>query len=183
MFGDSRTAPPSNEDIARVSVAALADPARHNGKLYRPTVPELRCSKEIANAIARALGARSIKVLPTPVWLFMKVARLAGIPLDVTGRPAENFEVIARRYAALPENLPNFGNWLRQFTQFTIAPLIPRHNLERYDRELRRPFPSRPQLAAESDAWRREHHIDAQAKPLASVRSDHPVAKRSASDV
>ena len=41
MYGDSRNAPPSNEDIARVAVAALMDPARHAGKSYRPTGPEL----------------------------------------------------------------------------------------------------------------------------------------------
>ena len=39
MFGNSRKAPPSNEDIARVAVAALMDPARHAGKSYRPTGP------------------------------------------------------------------------------------------------------------------------------------------------
>ena len=41
MSGNSRNAPPSNEDIARVAVAALMDPARHAGKSYRPTGPEL----------------------------------------------------------------------------------------------------------------------------------------------
>jgi NAD(P)H dehydrogenase (quinone) len=207
MFGDSRTAPPSNEDIARVSVAALKDPARHAGKLYRPTGPELLGGQDVANAIGRAIG-RSVRVLPTPVWLFMKVARLAGIPLDVisnlryyiddhrlgafelgapttdvldlTGRPAENFEVIARRYAALPENQRNVGNWFRQFAQFMIAPLSPRYDLKRYDRELRRPFPSRPQLAPNSETWRREHNIAGQAKPVTSARSNaHSIYSRS----
>ena len=41
IYGNSRNAPPSNEDIARVAVAALMDPARHAGKSYRPTGPEL----------------------------------------------------------------------------------------------------------------------------------------------
>src|SRR5215468_6980901 len=41
MSGNSRNAPPSNEDIARVAVAALTEPARHGGKSYRPTGPEL----------------------------------------------------------------------------------------------------------------------------------------------
>ncbi len=211
MFGDSRTAPPSNEDIARVSVAALMDPSRHAGKLYRPTGPELLGSQDVAAAIGRAIG-RSVKVLPTPVWLFMKVARLAGIPLDVisnlryyiddhrlgafelgapttdvldlTGRPAESFEVIARHYAARPENQRNFGNWLRQFSQFMIAPFIPSHSLDRYDRELRRPFPSEPQLAPQSEIWRREHNIGLQTKSAASVRGNsRPITKQSASAV
>ena len=65
MFGDSRNAPPSNEDIARVAVAALMDPARHAGKSYRPTGPELLGAKDMAEAIGRAVG-RSVRVVPTP---------------------------------------------------------------------------------------------------------------------
>src|ERR1700761_3178523 len=41
IYGDSRNAPPSNEDIARVVVRALLDPTRHGGKIYRPTGPKL----------------------------------------------------------------------------------------------------------------------------------------------
>ena len=186
IFGNSRNAPPSNEDIARVAVAALMDPVRHAGKSYRPTGPELLGAQDIAKAIGRAVG-RSVKALPTPAWLFMKAARMSGYPievfsgvryyindhkrgafelgapttdvLDVTGRPAEDFETIARRYAGLPHNRRTFGNWLREFAQFVIAPLSPGFNLDRYDRELRRPFPSEPQFATESIAWRREHAL------------------------
>src|SRR5438067_8563221 len=69
MFGDSRNAPPSNEDIGRVAVAALMDPARHAGKSYRPTGPELLSAEDMANAIGRAVGRR-VRVVPTPAWLF-----------------------------------------------------------------------------------------------------------------
>jgi hypothetical protein len=197
IYGDCRDAPPSNEDIARVAAAALIDPARHAGKSYRPTGPELLGAKDMAGAIGRAVG-RSVRVVPTPVWLFMKTARLGGLPielissiryyiddhkrgafelgaptsdvLDVTGRPAEDFETIARRYAALPGNRPALGNRLRQFTQFLIAPLSPSFNLERYDRELRRPFPSAPQFAPDSKVWRREHDEVTPNAPIASVR-------------
>jgi NAD(P)H dehydrogenase (quinone) len=186
MYGNSRNAPPSNEDIARVAVAALLDPARHAGKSYRPTGPELLGAEDMAKAIGRAVG-RSVKVVPTPAWLFMKVARMSGYPidllsgvryyiddhkrgafevgtptadvLDVTGRPAEDFETIARRYAALPRNQRTFSNWLREFVQFMLAPLSPGFNLDRYDHELRRPFPSVPQFATDSTEWRREHAI------------------------
>lgn len=186
IFGNSRNAPPSNEDIARVAVAALTDPARHAGKSYRPTGPELLGAEEIAKAIGRAVG-RSVKVVPTPAWMFMKGARMAGYPidvfsgiryyiddhkrgafelgapttdvLDVTGRPAEDFETIARRYAALRRNQRTFSNWLREFGQFLIAPLSPGFNLDRYDRELRSPFPSEPQFASESKVWRHERAI------------------------
>src|SRR6202022_1048438 len=186
MYGNSRNAPPSNEDIARVAVAALTDPARYAGKSYRPTGPELLGAEDMAKAIGRAVG-RSVRVVPTPTWLFMKSARMGGLPIDlisgvryyiddhkrgafelgapttdvvdVTGQPAEDFETIARRYAALPRNRRTPGSWLRQFAQFVIAPLSPGFDLDRYDRELRRPFPSEPQFAPESKVWRREHAI------------------------
>jgi uncharacterized protein YbjT (DUF2867 family) len=196
LYGDSRNAPPSNEDIARVAVAALINPARHAGKSYRPTGPELLGAEDIARAIGRALG-RSVRVVPTPTWLFMKGARMAGLPIDVlsnvryyiddhkrgafelgapttdvldtTGRSPEDFETIARRYAAQPRNQRTLGNWLREFAQFMIAPLSPGFNFDRYDRELRRPFPSQPQVAPESNMWRREHGIADPAKSAASV--------------
>lgn len=38
-FGEGRNAPPSNENIARVAVATLANPGPHIGKSYRPGVP------------------------------------------------------------------------------------------------------------------------------------------------
>jgi NAD(P)H dehydrogenase (quinone) len=197
IFGNSRNAPPSNEDIARVAAAALMDPARHAGKSYRPTGPELLGAEDMAKAIGRAVG-RSVRAVPTPAWMFLKTARMGGYPidlisgvryyiddhmrgafelgapttdvLDVTGRPAEDFETIARRYAALPSNRRTLGNGLRQVAEFMIAPLSPGFNLDRYDRELRRPFPSQPQFAPESKVWRREHAIADAARPAAPGR-------------
>jgi uncharacterized protein YbjT (DUF2867 family) len=202
IFGNSRNAPPSNEDIARVAVAALMDPARHAGKIYRPTGPELLGAEDMARAIGRAVG-RSVKAVPTPAWLFMKAARMSGYPidvfsgvryyiddhkrgafelgapttdvLDVTGRPAEDFETIARRYAALPRNQRTFGNWLREFVQFMLAPLRPGFDLDRYDRELRRPFPSAPQFATDSKVWEREHVIANAAKAMPPGRGQAPI--------
>ncbi|MGE5205630.1 MAG: NmrA family NAD(P)-binding protein [Chlamydiota bacterium] len=192
MYGNSRNAPPSNEDIGRVAAAVLMDPARHAGKSYRPTGPELLGAEDMAKAIGRAVG-RSVRVVPTPIWLFMKTARMAGMPielmsnvryyiedhkrgvfelgapttdvLDVTGRLPEDFETIARRYAALPGNQRTFKNWLRTVVQFLITPLSPGFNFDRYELELHHPFPSQAQFASESDAWRREHGIIEAAKP------------------
>jgi len=199
MYGNSRNAPPSNEDIARVAVAALMNPSGHAGKNYRPTGPKLLGAEDMAKAIGRAVG-RSVEVVPTPAWLFMKTARMGGLPidlisnmryyindhklgafeqgapttdvLDVTGRPAEDFETIARRYAAQPRNQRTLGNWLRQVAQFIMAPLSRGFKLDRYDRELRRPFPSHPQFANDSEIWRREHAI-ANAAKLPAPDRDH----------
>src|SRR5262249_30998716 len=60
MSGNSRNAPPSNEDIALVAVAARIDPARHAGRSYRPTGPELLGAEDMAKAIGRAVG-RSVR--------------------------------------------------------------------------------------------------------------------------
>src|SRR6202030_1224368 len=167
------------------------------GKTYRPTGPKLLGAQDMADAIGRAVG-RKVRVLPTPPWMLMKTARVGGFPidvfsnvryyvddhkrgafelgapttdvLDVTGQPAEDFETIARRYAALPHNRRTRGNLFREFAQFLIAPVSSGFNLDRYDRELRRPFPSQPQFAPESKVWRREHAIPEAAKPAAPGR-------------
>lgn len=186
IYGDSRNAPPSNEDIARVVAATLKNPAQHAGKRYRPTGPELLGAEDIAKAIGRAVG-RPVRILPTPVWLFMKAAKMSGLPIDLfsnvryyiedhkrdafavgapttdvfdlTGRAAEDFETIARRYAAQPRNQRTLNNWVREFAQFMIAPLIPGFNFDRHNRELRRPLPSAPRFSVESVVWRDEHNI------------------------
>ena len=186
IYGDSRNAPPSNEDIARVAAAALMNPAAHAGKVYRPTGPELLGAQDMASAIGRAVG-RSVRVVPAPTWLFMKAMRMNGFPidvisgvryyiddhrqgafevgaptndvLDVTSRPPEDFETIARRYAAMPRNRRTRANGLRELAHFLITPLARGFDLDRYDRELRRPFPSAPQFAPESAIWRREHAV------------------------
>ena len=70
-----RNAPPSNEDIARVSVGALLDPHRHDGRAYRPTGPTLLSGAEIADAIGEALGRR-VRHIDVPPWMVMKAMRV-----------------------------------------------------------------------------------------------------------
>ena len=201
IYGDSRNAPPSNEDIARVAVAALVNPALHNGKSYRPTGPRLLGAKEMAEAISRAIGRR-VRAVPVPTRLFMKSARMAGVPIDVlsnvryyvedhkqgafelgaptsdvyelTGRHPEDFETIAGRYAALPQNQRSFSNWFRQFALFMLAPFVPGFNFDRYDRELRRPFPSVPRFAVESAIWRHEHDLVDGTQPKPPIHKTLP---------
>jgi len=76
-YGDSRNAPPSNEDIARVAVAALTDPGKHAGKRYRPTGPTLLSADDMAGILGRVLR-RKVRKMEMPLWLFLKAARLQG---------------------------------------------------------------------------------------------------------
>ncbi len=130
-WGDGRNAPPSNEDIGAVAAGALADPSPYIGQCLRPTGPELLSPTDIAASLGRALGrpvvyrevspsliARSALALGVPkfqvaqVRHYMKELRMgafAQAPTDhvrqVTGRDAEDFDSIARRYVAEPHRI------------------------------------------------------------------------------
>ena len=184
ITGDSKDAPPSNEDIARVVVAALMDPDKHAGKRYRPTGPTLLSGNDMAEILARVLG-RIVRRIDLPWWLFLKAARSANVDdflasnlryyvedhkrgafalsaptndvLEVTGHPAEDFETTARRYSAQPEAQRNFGNWLRIVIDFMRNPLRRGYNLERFDSELRFPKPPVPSYAMANERWKIEH--------------------------
>jgi hypothetical protein len=47
--------------------------------------------------------------------------------------------------------------------------------LDRYDRELRRPFPQEPQFATDSKVWRREHAIANAANSAVSGSDKAPI--------
>jgi uncharacterized protein YbjT (DUF2867 family) len=195
LYGDSRTAPPSVNDIARVVAAALLDPQRHAGRTYRPTGPALLSGEDMAAILSRVLG-RTVRPVPTPLWVFLKGALLDGHPMallscmdhyveehrrgafavgapnnDVelaTGRPAESFETVARRLAALPGNRRSPSRTLREFARFLSVPFARGPNTRRYLRGLRIVAPAAPQYSGESAIWRREHGI-AEADTAAST--------------
>ena len=127
---EKKNAPPSNEDIASVAVAALADPDRHAGKSYRPTGPELMSPDEIAAAMGRALGrkvayrnisekmmSKALRALPPSNYSEAAVSQLAIYAeeyrrgtfavtaptqhvLEIGGRTPETFESITCRLVA-----------------------------------------------------------------------------------
>lgn len=185
LTGAGRAAPVTNEDIARVVVAALLDPARHDGRTYRPTGPELLSGRDMGEIIGRVVGHR-VRSVDLPFRMFLKVARqqrvdpfeiasfrhyveemrrgtfaLDGGVTDVvetlTGRPAETFETAARRYAALPFARQTIANRIRA-AAFAVVPLYPAYDLPRYERQLRLPEPPSPSLAVDDERWRDEHH-------------------------
>ena len=196
LYGQGRNAPPSNEDIAAVAAHALMKPERHAGRSYRPTGPHLLSADEIVQTIAKVLGRRVTKI-PVPFWMFIKAARLDGATIDdvmpywafiedyragafelgapnqdvleVTGRPAEDFETITRRYAALPAAQPTLANRLRMMATFMAIPFSPGYDLKGYARALKEPQPRRAEPAVQSETWRREHGLPARAAVAAGA--------------
>ena len=184
LTGHSRNAPPSNEDIARVVVAALMEPEKHAGNSYRPTGPQLLSAYEMAAILQKVLNRR-VRPLPMPLWMFERAARLQGVSafelsgfrhyiedhksgafelgapnddvLRVTGHAPETFEATTRRYAALPQALPTLANRARALANFMRVPLTPGYNLGRTDRQQWQPAPPSPQLAMEDARWKAEH--------------------------
>jgi uncharacterized protein YbjT (DUF2867 family) len=180
LVGDSRNAPPSNEDIARVAVAALIEPEKHAGKTYRPTGPKLLSADDMTQILSRVLGRR-VRRFDMPLWMFLKTARLQGVSafemsgfryyieeqkrgtfelgapndhvLEVTGQQPEDFETSARRYAARPEARRNRSNALRTFAEFMRTPVSPGYNLDKFERQKQFPTPSSPRLARDDPNW------------------------------
>lgn len=183
-FGNGLNAPPSNEDIASVAVGALADPAPHIGKCYRPTGPELLSARDIASVLSRVLG-RKVTYRDVPTKMFVKAAMAQGFPVfetsqvrhyfaelrqgafaigaptnhvrDVGGRSPENFESIARRYTRDPSLIhPNLsiGTKLDAF-RFMLRMLRTRApDLDAWEKGRDHPLLTGAVLAHDSGEWR-----------------------------
>lgn len=186
MYGEGRNAPPSNDDIAAVVAHSLMKPERHAGRSYRPTGPQLLAPEDIARTIARVVGHGVIKV-NLPFWMFVRAARLDGASIDelmpyrayiddyragafevgaptqdvleVAGRPAEDFETITRRYAAMSASRPTLGNRLRMMATFMAIPFSPGFDLEGYGKAIKQPDPLLAEPAMQSGTWLREHGL------------------------
>lgn len=188
LTGESRNAPPSNEDIARCAAAALHDPAAHAGRRYRPTGPELLSTADMARIIGRVLG-RTVRRVEMPMWLFLKAARLQAVPAfelsgfryyvqdhkqgafehgassgdveTLTGRTPETFETIARRYAALPEARRSLGNAVRAWGNFLRTPFVRSYDLATLDRTSGALPPGASRLAMADPTWVSRHIVGA----------------------
>jgi NAD(P)H dehydrogenase (quinone) len=184
VAGESRNAPPSVDDIARVAVAALLDPARHAGKSYRPTGPKLLSVTEMTAIIGHVVGHK-VRHVTTPLWMFYKAAKAQGLePIllsglrhyfqdhdrgafavgapnntirELTGKDGEDFETIARRYAVFPESRQTFGARLAAFARFMAVPMLPGFNPAIYDRAQEQPVPPTPHLALDDADWMASH--------------------------
>lgn len=184
--GESRNAPPSNDDIARVSVAALLDPAKHAGKTYRPTGPQLLSVQEMVQILSQVLKRRVIHI-KLPISLFFKAARMDGTSqielsgfryyieeqnrgafafgaptthvLEVTGKRPEDFATIVRRYVTSRYVQQTLGNQLRTLAAFMTVPFRAGFNPKRFERELGSPLPTTPRFALDSAYWKAEHSV------------------------
>ncbi len=203
LSGAGRAAPVANEDMAKVIAAILTDdPHRHHGVSYRPTGPELLSGRDMAHIISGVVGHRVLPV-DLPFFMFAKVARMQrvdpfqmscyrhymeemrrgtfergsgvnDIVRELTGSPAETFEVTTRRYAAMPFARQTLGNRLAALAKFMVTPLYPGYNLDRWDRKMGLPAPPNPTYSDEEDRWLHEH-LGQDASPRSSLV---PVPKR-----
>ncbi|MGA7805940.1 NmrA family NAD(P)-binding protein, partial [Bradyrhizobium sp.] len=184
-LGQGLNAPPSNEDIARVIVACLADPAPHVGKAYRPTGPRLLTPAEIAEAIGKALGRR-VSYQDVPLPMFLKAAASLGIsefvisqlfwflqdyqgnafgvgaPTDaveqVAGIGPEDFGSIARRYVtASPQAVRGIAGALRETSGLLAALMARKPDVGLIEARLGAPQIDGYLLARDSSSWMATH--------------------------
>jgi uncharacterized protein YbjT (DUF2867 family) len=189
-YGDSLNAPPSNEDIAAVAVAALLDPERHDGFAYRPTGPKLISGQDVVDTLSRVFERR-VALMPLSEEMFLKAVRAAGFPpfmlvqmhtyndeqrkgafaynaptdhvLRATGREPESFEATVRRYAAHPSLQPTFANKLKAVGDFLKIIVTPAPDLARIEREMALPIARRSRFSIEDERWLAEHRPQAGA--------------------
>jgi hypothetical protein len=184
-LGQGRNAPPSNEDMGAVVAATLANPAPHIGKTYRPTGPKLLTPEEITATFAKVLG-RKVKYAPTSVDMFVKAATVAGFPAydvsqvrlyltdyqqdafavgaptnvvqDLTGREAEDFETICRRFVAeRPEAIPSFSNKMGALSRLLRAMMMRTPDTDALGRDLNHPPMSNATFAQHTSEWSQTH--------------------------
>ena len=79
---------------------------------------------------------------------------------EVTAKNAEDFETIARRYAALPESRQSLGARLAAFARFMAVPMLPGFTPATYDRTQEQPAPPAPHLALDDAGWKASHGVE-----------------------
>ena len=184
-----KNAPPSNEDIAAVNVAALIDPEKHAGKTYRPTGPELLSPNEIAAIMGKVLG-RQVKYQDIPESMLLKALKVKGIPKfistqlglytdeyrrgafavhapnnvvrELTGREPENFETLTRRIVASnPEAVQTFSNKLRAIKNFMKILLTAKIDPDVVAIQQEHVLLKSPKFVLDSQTWRKNHDPNA----------------------
>ncbi|MGH6811784.1 MAG: NmrA family NAD(P)-binding protein [Methylocella sp.] len=81
-YGQGKSAPVCAEDVARVIVSVLVDPASHRGKTYVPTGPRSLTMSELAATIGRVLG-KSIEYVDLPIGLWAQALAPFRTPYQI----------------------------------------------------------------------------------------------------
>lgn len=185
-LGNGSTAPISNEDIGRVVAAVLANPTPYAGRTLRPTGPEILTPEDMAAVFGEVLGReveysegsekmllKSFRALGrSPFELaqvvhymreFRRGAFLSGgttdVVQDVTGRPAEDFATITRRYAASdPMAQRSFPNRLRAMAQMAKILLTPVPDMDEWLRDAGVPVID-GEDCVDHEEWNRTHDV------------------------
>lgn len=199
FVGRSLNPAPSNEDIARVAAAVLADPVPHAGRRYRITGPKLIGVDDITESLSVALG-RKVRAIDAPEWLLNKVAAYRGedrysiavfrhylvdhragafalggptdVVQEVTGAPAEDFAATVRRYASRPEARRSAGAFLAAFQEFLLSPLKRGYDNDAFEHQLGLPEIDGALYGMANERWKAERLTQVSPRnvtPLASV--------------
>ena len=184
-LGNGLNAPPSNEDIARVIVGGLTDPAPCIGKSFRPTGPKLLSPEEIAAVFGRVLRQK-VHYQNAPINLFLKFGKSIGLSefvmvqlyfflldyqrgsfgvgaptnavLEIGGAEPEDFETIVRRYVAQsPFARRTMGGIAKAAWNLTKAMLTTPPDVDALARKMSIPRIPHGNLAADSLSWQSSH--------------------------
>ncbi len=199
-----KNAPPSNDDIAAVTVAALIDPATHAGKVYRPTGPELLSPNDVAAIMGKVLG-RKVRYQDISEAMLLKALRVQGFPemmptqlrfyadeyrrgafavhapnnvvRELTGREPEDFETIALRIVTTrPEAVLTVGNKLKAIRNFMKILVTAKVEADAIERRRDHVLLKSPTFVRDSQAWREKHDPDAGYIPDRPGSGDSPVS-------
>jgi NAD(P)H dehydrogenase (quinone) len=185
-LGEGKTAPVSNEDIGRVAAEALINPDPYIGKTIRPTGPKLMSPQDLVGSFSRVTG-RKVKYDNISEKLFLKSLQYMKIPahfqaqvrryvedyrkgsfeigapndvvLEMTGKPAEDFETIIRRYIKKYDDVtrPTFGNKLKAIMGFIKLVFTGAVDLDKLEREREYPILKDPIYAVDFAPWLQTH--------------------------
>ena len=202
-LGEGKTAPVSNEDIGRVAAEALTNPAPYIGKTIRPTGPKLMSPQDLAESFSRVTG-RKVKYDNIPEKLFLKSLQFMKIPvhmqaqvrryvedyrkgsfeigapndvvLEMTGRPAEDFETIIRRYIKNHDDVtrPTFGNKLKAIRGFIKLVFTGAVDLDKFEKDREYPMLKDPKYSIDYAPWFQSHSEQHQAKIITGYIPDSP---------
>lgn len=184
----AKNAPPSNEDIGAVAAGALMDPATHAGKVYRPTGPKLISPNEIAATLGKVLGRsvryqdiseamflKALSAVPPPNYSETMLTQLniyveeyrrgtfaVNAPTnaveEVAGRPAEDFETIARRVVAeRPEAQRTAGRRLRALANMLKIALARRPDVDAIEHRRGHVLIDDPAFCGDNAEWLDSH--------------------------